>query len=132
VVDSDAANAGKMVRSQLEKTDDNMQSAGGIFTSISDLGRWLNLNMNAGTLGGKQVVPADLIRSAQTGYTKSTRNEPPFSGDGEYGLGWQIGTYRNEKVIFHNGAYPVIPAHVQFSPKKKVAVGVLVNNDAIG
>ncbi|HXI26174.1 MAG TPA: serine hydrolase domain-containing protein [Pyrinomonadaceae bacterium] len=132
VVDTDAANAGKMVRSRLEKTDENMQSAGGIFTSISDLGRWLNLNMNGGKLGGKQVVPAELIRNVQTGYTKSTRNEPPFSGDGEYGLGWQIGTYRNEKVIYHHGGYPGYHSHVSFMPEKKIAVGVLVNNDTLG
>ncbi len=132
VVDTDAVNAGKMVRSQLEKTDENMQSAGGIFMSISDLGRWLNLNMNGGRLGGKQVLPADLLRNAQTGYTKSTRNEPPFSGDGEYGLGWQIGKYRNERVIYHHGGYPGYRSHVSFMPDKKVAVGVLVNNDAIG
>jgi CubicO group peptidase (beta-lactamase class C family) len=132
VIDTDAADAGKMVRSRLEKSDDNMQSAGGIFTSISDLGRWLNLNMNGGKLDGKQVVPADLIRSAQTGYTKSTRNEPPFSGDGEYGLGWQIGTYRNEKVIYHHGGYPGYRSHVSFMPEKRIAVGVLVNNDALG
>ena len=132
VVDTDAADAGKMVRSRLEKTDENMQSAGGIFTSISDLGRWLNLNMNGGKLDGKQVVPADLIRSAQTGYTKSTRNEPPFSGDGEYGLGWQIGTYRNEKVIYHHGGYPGYRSHVSFMPEKKIAIGVLVNNDTLG
>jgi CubicO group peptidase (beta-lactamase class C family) len=132
VVDSDAADAGKMVRSQLEKTDENMQSAGGILMSISDLGRWLTLNMNDGKLGGKQVVPADLIRQAQTGYTKSTRNEPPFSGDGEYGLGWQIGKYRNEKVIYHHGGYPGYHSHVSFMPDKKIAVGVMVNNDALG
>jgi len=121
-----------MVRSQLEKSDENMQSAGGIFTSISDLGRWLNLNMNDGKLDGKQIVPADLIRNAHTGLTKSTRNEPPFSADGEYGLGWQIGTYRNEKVIYHHGGYPGYHSHVSFMPDKKIAVGVLVNNDAIG
>jgi CubicO group peptidase (beta-lactamase class C family) len=132
VIDTDAINAGKMVRSQLEKTDDNMQSAGGIFTSISDLGRWLNLNMNSGKLSGKQVLPADLIQNAHTGYTASTRNEPPFSGDGEYGLGWQIGKYRNEKVIYHHGGYPGYRSHVSFMPDKKVAVGVLVNNDALG
>ena len=132
VIDTDAANAGKMVRSQLEKTDENMQSAGGIFMSVSDLGRWLNVNMNGGKLGGKQIFPADLIRNAHTGYTKSTRNEPPFSGDGEYGLGWQIGKYRNEKVIYHHGGYPGYRSHVSFMPDKKIAVGVLVNNDAIG
>ena len=132
VIDTDAANAGKMVRSQLEKTDENMQSAGGIFMSVSDLGRWLSANMNGGKLSGKQVFPADLIRNAHTGYTKSTRNEPPFSGDGEYGLGWQIGKYRNEKVIYHHGGYPGYRTHISFMPDKKVAVGVLVNNDALG
>jgi len=132
VIDTDAANAGKMVRSQLEKTDENMQSAGGIFMSISDLGRWLNLNMNGGKLGRKQIVPPDLIRKAQTGYTKSTRNEPPFSGDGEYGLGWQIGKYRNQTVIYHHGGYPGYRSHVSFLPDKKIAVGVLVNNDVLG
>ncbi len=132
VIDTDAANAGKMVRSQLEKSDENMQSAGGIFMSVSDLGRWLNLNMNGGKLDGKQIVPAELIKAAHTGYTQSTRNEPPFSGDGEYGLGWQIGKYRNEKVIYHHGGYPGYRSHVSFMPDKKIAVGVLVNNDALG
>lgn len=132
VVDTDAVNAGKMVRSQLDKTDNNMQSAGGMFMSISDLGKWLNLNMNSGKLGGKQVLPADLIHNAHTGYTKSTRNEPPFSGDGDYGLGWQIGKYRNEKVIYHHGGYPGYRSHVSFMPDKKIAVGVLVNNDTLG
>jgi CubicO group peptidase (beta-lactamase class C family) len=132
VIDTDAADAGTMVRSRLEKTDDNMQSAGGMFMSVSDLGRWLNLNMNGGKLGAKQVVPTDLIRTAQTGYTKSTRNEPPFSGDGEYGLGWQIGKYRNEKVIYHHGGYPGYRSHVSFMPEKRIAVGVLVNNDTLG
>ena len=132
VIDTDVINAGKMVRSYLEKTDENMQSAGGIFTSISDLGRWINLNMNNGKLGGKQILPADLFRSAHTGYTKSTRNEPPFSGDGEYGLGWQIGKYRNEKVVYHHGGYPGYRSHVSFMPDRKIGVGVLVNNDVLG
>jgi hypothetical protein len=109
-----------------------MQSAGGIFTSISDLGRWINMNMNGGKLDGKQVVPAEIIRTVQTGYTKSTRNEPPFSGDGEYGLGWQIGKYRNEKVVYHHGGYPGYRAHVSFMPERKIGVGVLVNNDTLG
>lgn len=132
VIDTDAADAGKMVRSRLEKTDESMQSAGGIFMSISDLGRWLNLNMNGGKLGGKQIFPSDLIDRTHVGYTKSTRNEPPFSGDGEYGLGWQIGKYRNEKVIYHHGGYSGYRSHVSFMPDKRVAVGVLVNNDQIG
>jgi hypothetical protein len=103
-----------------------------MFMSISDLGRWINLNMNDGRLDGKQVIDADLIRAAHTGYTKSTRNEPPFSGDGQYGLGWQIGKYRDEKVIYHHGGYAGYRSHVSFLPDRRIGVGVLVNNDSVG
>jgi CubicO group peptidase (beta-lactamase class C family) len=123
---------GKVIRSVLDKTDENMQSAGGMFMSITDLGKWINLNMNAGKLGGKQIFPGELIRDAHTGYTKSTRNEPPFSGDGEYGLGWQIGKYRNEKVIYHHGGFAGYRSHVSFMPDKRIGIGVLVNNDFAG
>ena len=123
---------GAIVRSNLNKVDNNMQAAGGHYMSISDLGRWLNLNMNGGKLEGKQVIPADLLDLVHTGYTQSTRNEPPFSGDGEYGLGWQIGKYRDEKVIYHHGGYPGYRTHVSYMPDRRIAVGVLVNNDLAG
>jgi CubicO group peptidase (beta-lactamase class C family) len=122
----------KIIRSVLDKTDENMQSAGGMFMSTSDLGRWINLNMNEGKLAGKQVFPADLIRSAHTGYTSNTRNQPPFVGEGEYGLGWQIGKYRAEKVIYHHGGFAGYRSHVSFMPDRKIGVGVLVNNDTVG
>ena len=124
--------AGAIVRSNLPKLDNNMQAAGGHYMSISDLGRWLNLNMNGGRLNGKQVIPPDLLDLVHTGYTQSTRNEPPFSGDGEYGLGWQIGKYRTDKVIYHHGGYAGYRSHVSYMPDKRIAVGVLVNNDLAG
>ena len=123
---------GKIIRSVLDKTDENMQSAGGMFMSIDDLGRWINLNMNDGRLNGKQVFPAELMRNAHTGYTKTVREQPPFSGDGEYGLGWQIGKYREEKVIYHHGGFVGYRSHVSYMPDKKIGVGVLVNNDIAG
>jgi CubicO group peptidase (beta-lactamase class C family) len=123
---------GTIVRSNLPKVDNNMQAAGGHFMSISDLGRWLNLNMNSGKLKGKQVIPAELLDLVHTGYTQSTRNEPPFSGDGEYGLGWQIGKYRTDKVMYHHGGYMGYRSHVSYMPEKRIAVGVLVNNDLAG
>lgn len=124
--------AGKVIRSVLDKTDENMQSAGGMFMSINDLGKWINLNMNDGKLNGKQVLPADLIRNAHTGYTKTVRDQPPFTGDGEYGLGWQIGKYRSEKVIYHHGGFAGYRSHVSYFPDRKIGVGVLVNNDIVG
>lgn len=122
--------SGSIIRSPLDKTDNNMQSAGGIFSSITDIGTWLNMNMNNGKLNGKQVIPADIIQKCQTGYTKTFRDQPPFTGEGEYGLGWQIGKYKNEKVIYHHGGFPGYRSHISFMPDKKIAVAVLTNDGA--
>jgi len=122
----------KTIRAVLVKNDNNMQSAGGIFSSIEDIGRWLNMNMNDGKLNGKQVMPADLIRAAKTGYTISTRNDIPFPGDGEYGLGWQIGKYKNEKVIFHHGGFTGYSSHFSYLPERKIAVAVVTNHEPVG
>jgi CubicO group peptidase (beta-lactamase class C family) len=124
--------SGKTIRSILPKQDNTMQSAGGIFSSISDIGRWLNMNMNDGKLDGKQVIPAELLRAAHTGYTKNVRDEPPFTGEGEYGLGWQIGKYGQEKVIYHHGGYPGYNNHFSYLPDKKIAVAVVVNEGSVG
>jgi hypothetical protein len=35
-------------------------------------------------------------------------------------------------VVYHHGGYPGYRSHVSFLPDKKIAVGVLVNNDALG
>jgi CubicO group peptidase (beta-lactamase class C family) len=127
----DAA-TGKMERSPLSKTDSNMQSAGGIFASITDIGKWLNMNMNDGKLNGKQVIPADVVRAVHTGYTQTVREAPPFSGAGQYGLGWQIGKYRDEKVIYHHGGFPGYRSHISFLPEKRIAVAVLANDGFAG
>ena len=121
-----------VTRTWLEKKDNNMQSAGGLFASITDIGTWLNMNMNQGKLNGKQIFPADIIRKCQTGYTKTQRESAPFTGDGEYGLGWQIGKYKNEKVIYHHGGFPGYRSHISFLPDKKIAVAVLINDGTIG
>src|SRR3954471_10671807 len=88
-----------VIRAPIEKQDNNMQSAGGIVTNISELARWLSFNINNGKLDGNQVIPADVVERVHTGYADVVRSEPPFTGAGKYGLGWQIGKYHDENVI---------------------------------
>jgi CubicO group peptidase (beta-lactamase class C family) len=125
-------NVEKVVRSPLDKQDRNMQAAGGIVTSISDMGRWLSVNMNNGMLDGKQVIPADVMQSVHTGYADTVREGPPFAGAGKYGLGWQIGKYRNENVVYHHGGYPGWASHVSYMPDQKIGVAVLINEGSVG
>lgn len=123
---------GTVIRAPLAKQDNNMQSAGGMMATVSDLGRWLRVNMNDGKLDGKQVIPARIMTSVHTGYAQTTRDAPPFSGEGEYGLGWQIGKYAGEKVIYHHGGFPGWSSHISYMPGKKIGVAVLVNESTAG
>ncbi|HEX6278929.1 MAG TPA: serine hydrolase domain-containing protein [Pyrinomonadaceae bacterium] len=124
--------SGNTVRSPLAKTDSNLQSAGGMFASASDLGRWLIVNINDGRLGGKQIFPAEIMKAVHTGHTTTEREQPPFSGAGEYGLGWQIGKYGDKKVIYHHGGFPGYRSHISYLPEQKIGVAVLVNEGTIG
>jgi len=129
-----SAETGTVVPAPLAKKDNNMQSAGGMFTTAADLGRWLRGNMNDGKLDGKQVTPPDIFKGVPAPYTPTTRDQGPFKGNGtgEYGLGWQIGTYENQKVIYHFGGFPGWASHISFMPDKKIGVAVLVNESTAG
>jgi CubicO group peptidase (beta-lactamase class C family) len=120
------------VRSWLDKQDNNMQSAGGIYTSAKDLATWLRVNMNQGRLNGKQVIPASVIKVCHTGYTKTERDTEPFTGEGQYGLGWQIGSYKQEQVIYHFGGFPGFRSHISFMPDQKLGMAIVVNDGNIG
>jgi CubicO group peptidase (beta-lactamase class C family) len=121
-----------VVRSPLDKLDNNMQAAGGIFTSLNDLARWLTINMNDGKIDGKQVIPVDVMRTVHTGYTDTVRTGQPFTGGGKYGLGWQIGQYKNEAVIYHFGGFPGWSSHISYMPEKKIGVAVMINESTAG
>ncbi|MBV9217334.1 MAG: serine hydrolase [Acidobacteria bacterium] len=126
------AETGSVIPAPIKKVDSNMQSAGGIYTTAADAARWLEVNMNDGRVDGKQVIPTDIIRAAHTGYTQTVRDAPPFVGNGEYGLGWQIGKYKEDKVIYHHGGFTGYRSHISFMPDKKIGVAVFVNNDFMG
>jgi hypothetical protein len=103
-----------------------------MFTSLSDLSRWLRVNMNNGRLGGKQVIPSEVMQSVHTGYADTVRDSPPFTGSGKYGLGWQIGKYRNENVVYHHGGFPGWSSHISYMPDKKIGVAVMINESTAG
>jgi CubicO group peptidase (beta-lactamase class C family) len=116
----------------LPKKDNSLQSAGGIFSSPNDLAVWLEVNINKGKLKGKTVFPKDIIEKCQTGYASVNRTIPPFTGISQYGLGWVIGDYKKEKVIYHFGGFPGYTGHISFMTDKKIGVAIVTNEGTMG
>lgn len=118
--------------SPVRKTDEVMHAAGGLGTSIHDLGRWLILNLNGGAIDGEQVISPEGIAEMQR--PQSVFEEP----DGwlrrifGFGLGWFQGEYRGHRYLQHGGGYVGASAQVCFLPDERIGVAVVANTDGPG
>jgi CubicO group peptidase (beta-lactamase class C family) len=113
------------------KTDRTMHAAGGLGTTARDLGRWLRLNLNGGEIDGRQILSRRGIEPMQTLQAKAAGG--PRGGDLKsegFGLGWQIGSCKDIRVVLHGGGYPGAAAHISFLPDKRVGVAVVANTGA--
>ncbi|HSE51799.1 MAG TPA: serine hydrolase domain-containing protein, partial [Gemmatimonadales bacterium] len=114
------------------KTDANMQSAGGLVTTLEDYARWLEVHLNDGRLDGKQVLPAAAIREAHRPQARYSRNVRGVSMVG-YGLGWNIGILNGQDTLFtHGGGFAGFSTSMSFLPAHRVGIVVMVNTSDLG
>jgi len=111
----------------LIKTDKSMQSAGGLITTATDAGKWLQLQLNGGKLDGKQVIPATYIAASHQKQVKTGGDDYGGFGRAYYGYGWRIGTFHDHPNINHFGGYPGYLTHFSFDPEAEIGVAVLSN-----
>lgn len=118
-------------RIYLEKTDATMQSAGGMIMSANDAARFLELVVEDGRLGGREVVPAEVVRATRAPYAEVGESSGEYSRD-HYGLGWYIGNYRGDAMAHHFGGFAGARAHLSYLPERKIGVAVFINDSEAG
>ena len=114
------------------KTDANMQSAGGLVTTLTDYARWLEVHLNDGRLDGKQVLPAAAVREAHRPQVRYSREARGLAMVG-YGLGWNIGLVNGRDTLFtHGGGFPGFATSMSFAPAYRVGIVVMANTGDLG
>lgn len=126
-----AFGANGLERIKLEKQDNTMHAAGGMFSTASDLARWLIINLEEGKIEGRQIFPQQVMQNTHRKHAKADANFFQFHRNG-YGLGWYQATYSNEILIHHFGSFPGWRSHVSFMPEHDLGVAVLVNEGTLG
>ena len=113
---------------------DNLAPAGSISSSVSDMSKWVLMQLNKGKYEGRQVVPSSAI--AQTRWPHSILgngghqfNESHFS---LYGLGWFLQEYDGRKLISHTGGVNGFVTSVTMVPEENLGIVVLTNTDQNG
>lgn len=114
-------------RLYLEKTDQTMQSAGGVIMSANDAVRWLELMVEEGRVGGRQIAPAAVIQATRTPHADVAGEFQGYER-AQYALGWYTGAYRGEPMLHHFGGFAGFRAHVSYLPERRIGVAAFVND----
>jgi hypothetical protein len=95
--------------------------AGGLWSNVLDLGRYLITELNGGVApNGERVV-------SRANLEKTWEPQVAITADSSYGLGWFIDEYHGLRLIHHNGNSFGFTSDVAFLPEAKLGVVVLTN-----
>jgi CubicO group peptidase (beta-lactamase class C family) len=105
-------------------------AAGGIYSSVADLSKWVTMQMNNGKYGdGKQLFSEAIhwqMWSPQTitPVPPKTYYNTHFAA---YGLGWGLADVKGYKQVSHTGGIDGMVTQVMMLPELKLAIIVLTN-----
>ena len=122
----------------------NDPGAGGIYASVHDLAKWMNVQLAGGALPtqGADGKPARLfsedsqnqmwsmltpIKIGKPPIPELAPLTPHFYG---YGEGWFLSDYRNQRLVWHTGGWPGMVSRVTLVPELNLGVVVLTNAES--
>lgn len=108
---------------------DNIAPAGALISSVNDYAKWLQLNLNKGTLHGKKYFSKSTLNKLTTPHINFTvyDNDEKINFKA-YGLGWSIQDYQGYKIIGHGGGYDGMISKSTFVPEKNIGIIILTNS----
>jgi CubicO group peptidase (beta-lactamase class C family) len=95
--------------------------AGGMYSSVSDIARFISLQFRDGSAGGKQILGGSSLREMHSPVLVASDFETGF------GIGWGIRRAAGKKVIGHSGGLPGYTTNISLVPSMKLAVIVFTN-----
>jgi CubicO group peptidase (beta-lactamase class C family) len=118
-------------------------SGGALYSSVSDMARWITFNLQGGKIQGRQLIqPRTLaeIHSPQVMVREDPTAPSPSAG---YALGWYIDTHASYARLSHGGdlhdvssEVAIFPQHnlgfVSFSNRSAPSLARLLNQHAFG
>ncbi|MCX6627345.1 MAG: serine hydrolase, partial [Candidatus Solibacter sp.] len=122
-----------------QEDHDSSAPAGAIITCVEDLAKWMNVQLNAGTVGNTRLFSAAQARemwSAQTilpidelsqdAPAAFAATQPNFRA---YGLGWDLRDYRGKRLVGHTGMLSGYVSRTALIPELKLGIVILTNQE---
>ncbi|HET6762376.1 MAG TPA: serine hydrolase domain-containing protein, partial [Longimicrobiaceae bacterium] len=112
---------------------ENVAPAGAIYSSVSDMARWIRFQLDSTRVGGTRAVQAETFARMWTPqvtvpaaayYPAARLANPHFIA---YGLGWFLQDYRGREVWHHGGNVDGFTALVAMLPEERLGLVILTN-----
>jgi CubicO group peptidase (beta-lactamase class C family) len=122
------------VRTVPMRSTDAIAPAGSVWSSVSDMSKWMRFVLDSGRVGSKRLIKASTFRELITPQIEAPMEEYPalqlsrpdfFS----YGFGWFIQNYAGQQVWMHTGSIDGECAIIGLMPNEHLGVYVLENLD---
>jgi hypothetical protein len=114
---------------------DPVAPAGAIWSSVSDMAKWMRFVLDSGRVGGRRLLKAETFREwlspqvivPRADFYPTTRlTRPHYTA---YGLGWFLQDYNGQSVAMHTGSIDGMIAILGLIPDQRLGVYVLANLD---
>jgi CubicO group peptidase (beta-lactamase class C family) len=119
----------------------NVSGAGGIYSSVHDLTKWMRVQLDGGVISGEGADAQRLFSEKRQQemwsiLTPMPISDPPvpelaatrpnFQG---YGEGWVLSDYRGDKIVSHTGGWPGMVSRLTLVPGRGLGVIVLTSQE---
>ncbi len=113
-------------------TNTILDAAGGIYSNITDLSKWIQLQLNEGQFEEQVLFSKTAQREMWTPQTwiPNKTAAPYFSLFNAYGLGWQLTDVTGTLQVSHTGGLEGIVTQITLLPQQKLGIIVLTNQQS--
>lgn len=131
----------RLVRDTLQvipyRNIDNVGPAGSINSSVTDMTRWVRMQLDSGRANGRTIVSLGGFLEMRRPHTvipldTGARRANPYRHLRSYGLGWFLEDFRGREVVHHGGNIDGMSALVAMMPEERVGIVVLTNMNGSG
>ncbi len=103
-------------------------------SSVSDMTKWLRLQLGRGTFDGKQIFSQKQSGEMWSVVTPIAVNPfPPANATTQmfsaYGMGWFLQDYRGRKIVQHSGGLDGMISQTAMMPSENLGLVVLTNSE---
>jgi CubicO group peptidase (beta-lactamase class C family) len=98
----------------------NVTPAGGIWSHVNDMAKWLQLLLNEGHINKQTIISGEQLKTTWTPQIGISRGV-------DYGLGWFLRSWQGQPVVEHGGSVDGYAAQVALLPEENLGFVLLTN-----